>query len=207
MKLLATLGVGLLLLCTGHAQTDFGIIASNRIVQKYHNSFELQKIAQQDSARLEAIWQYLAHSFSYTSSQKSELSLTRLLNVYHFDVYEFEAFRMQSETVQISFRDEIQVTLISRDELSSLIGSYTPDELLTKLPARPFPLWTSASLTDSDFQNYKEEVWDWARDFPQEYLIHTADTNILHVRFANFVNMDENRRANLLASGNYLLID
>ena len=91
--------------------------------------------------------------------------------------------------------------------MNYLLQGYNLDELLTELPPRPFPQWTSSNFTNSDFQNYKEQVWDWARDYPAAYLQLTSDSNRLHIRFTEWKDLESSRRIQILNEMNYLIVD
>lgn len=201
-----------LLLCfsvsfgTIYAQTDYSVIASNRMIQKHHLPGRIQKIAQIDPQRLQVLWNYFTESFSFNSSETG-ISVKELLNIQHFDVFEFEHLRQEDQTVQFVYRSSIVITLKSKAELTNLLQGYDLNSLIHELPARPFPVWTSYTFSESDFRAYKEQVWDWARDYPADYLQITADTGRLHIRFEEFQAMEETRRTQILTESNYLIID
>lgn len=187
------------------SQAPYATIASNRIVQVYHNPARLAKIAQLDGNRVQAIWNYLSGSFTYTS--EDNLSLEELMNFKHFDVYRFESLRAEAEPVDVVFKENIHITLKSRQEVQSLLLGYDLTELLFKIPVGPFPLWSTTTYSDVDFREYKEKVWLWAKDYPQEYLELTSDPNILHIRFFDWQLMNPDRRAGILNNQNYLIVD
>lgn len=187
------------------SQAPYATIASNRIVQVYHNPARLAKIAQLDENRVQAVWNYLSGSFSFTS--EDNLSLEELMNFKHFDVYQFENLRAESAPVSITFKDNIYITLKSRQETQSLLLGYDLTELLFKIPVSPFPLWSTTTFSDVDFREYKEKVWKWAKDYPQEYLVYTSNPDILHIHFTDWKYLSPERRNPLLESGNYLIVD
>lgn len=197
----------LLALTFGNAfsQTNIREIASNRIIQHYHNQAQLEKIANLDSNRIQTLWSYFTASFSFTSEDQS-VDLIKLLNIYHFDVYTFESQRDLNNPVSFTFHDNVTITLKSGNELTQILGSYTLTDLIEKIPFRAFPTWTSQTFTDSDFQTYKEKVWDWARDYPTEYLALTSDISIPHYHFSDLSMMPFNRISQLL-TGQYIIVD
>ena len=194
------------LFTTTFAQTDYSVIASNRIIQKHHLPERTKKIAQLDPLRLQVLWNYFSASFSFNSSETG-ITIKELLNVQHFDVSEYEHLRQDNEEVQFVYRGSIQITLKSGAELTNLLQGYDLNSLIHELPERPFPTWTSDTFSESDFRTYKERVWDWARDYPATYLQVTADTDRLHIRFDEFKAMEETRRTQILTELNYLIID
>lgn len=188
------------------AQTNYSTIASNRIIQKHHLPATVAKIAQIDPARLQVLWNYFSNSFSF-SAPESNFTMEELLNIQHFDVSEYEHLRQDNAPVQFIFRGSIHITLKSGQELNALLQGYDLDALLHELPLRPFPEWTAVNFTESDFENYKKQVWDWARDYPEAYLELTADTNRMHIRFHEWQNLEDTRRTQILNGMNYLIID
>ncbi|WP_343748069.1 hypothetical protein [Fluviicola sp.] len=188
------------------AQTNYSTIASNRIIQKHHLPATVAKIAQIDPARLQVLWNYFSNSFSF-SAPESNFTIEELLNIQHFDVSEYEHLRQDNAPVQFIFRGSIHITLKSGQELNALLQGYDLDALLHELPLRPFPEWTAVNFTESDFENYKKQVWDWARDYPEAYLELTADTNRMHIRFHEWQNLEDTRRTQILNGMNYLIID
>lgn len=188
------------------AQTDYSVIASNRMVQKHQLPERIQKIAQLDPQRLQVLWNYFSNSFSFNSSETG-ISVQELLNIQHFDVTEYEYLRQANQPVQFVYRNSILITLKSGNDLDNLLQGYNLDELVNELPERPFPTWTSSGFSDADFQSYKEKVWDWARDYPAEYLQLTSDTGRLHVSFNELRTMDQVRRTQILTELTYLIID
>lgn len=155
--------------CAVFAQTDYSVIASNRMVQKHQKPERLQKINQIDPQRLQILWNYFSASFTFNSTETG-ISVKELLNIQHFDVSEFEHLRQPNEPVQFIYRGSISITLKSGVELNTLLQGYNLNALLNELPERPFPTWTSYTFSETDFQSYKEQVWSWARDYPEEYL-------------------------------------
>lgn len=207
MKKLILLIIGLGAFISIQAQTDFKTIASNRMVQKFHSQENLQKIKNSDPNRLEALWNYISNSFTFTDSDESDLSIHRLLNIYHFDISQYESYRQQSENASFIFRGTTSITLKSTTELNQLIAPYTIQELLHELPQRAFPTWTSSTFHDSDFELYKQNVWDWARDFPEAYIQLTADTSRTHIRFEELKTLDPIKRTTLLNQAEYIIVD
>ena len=189
-----------------YAQTNYSTIASNRMVQKHHSPPRIKKIAEIDPVRLQVLWNYFTTSFTF-STNETGLSVNELLNIQHFDVTEYEHLRQANTSVQFIYRNSIQITLKSGNELNNLLQGYNLDELLTELPPRPFPQWTSSNFTNSDFQNYKEQVWDWAIDYPAAYLQLTSDSNRLHIRFTEWKDLESSRRIQILNEMNYLIVD
>jgi hypothetical protein len=192
--------------CAVSAQTDYSVIASNRMVQKHQKPERLQKINQIDPQRLQVLWNYFSASFTFNSTETG-ISVKELLNIQHFDVSEYEHLRQPNEPVQFIYRGSISITLKSGAELNNLLQGYNLNSLLNELPERPFPTWTSYTFSEADFQSYKEQVWSWARDYPEEYLQLTSDTNRLHVKFSELKTMDDVRRTQILTEWNYLIID
>lgn len=187
------------------AQTNYSTIASNRIIQKHHLPERIAKIAQIDPVRLQVLWKYFTES--YTFANETGISIRELLNIHHFDISEYETLRQNDAEVQFIFRGSIQITLKSGNELNNLLQGYELNSLINELPLRPFPQWTSPDFTESDFRNYKEQVWDWAKDYPEAYLQITSNTNRLHIRFDEWKNLPDPRRAIILSEMNYLITD
>jgi hypothetical protein len=192
--------------CAVFSQTDYSVIASNRMVQKHQKPERLQKINQIDPQRLQVLWNYFSSSFSFNSAETG-ISVKELLNIQHFDITEYEHLRQPNEPVQFIYRGSISITLKSGAELNTLLQGYDLNALINELPERPFPTWTSYTFSESDFQSYKETVWDWARDYPEAYLQLTSDNNRLHVSFNELKTMDDVRRNQILTEWNYLIID
>lgn len=188
------------------AQTNYSTIVSNRMIQKHHSPSRIAKIAQIDSARLQVLWNYFSNSFTFSNTETG-LSVKELLNIQHFDVTEYEHLRQANTSVQFSYRNSILITLKPGNELNNLLQGYNLDELVNELPPRPFPGWASLNFTNSDFQNYKEQVWDWARDYPSIYLQLTSDANRLHIHFMEWKELEPTRRIQILNEMNYLIVD
>lgn len=188
------------------AQTTYTTIASNRMIQKHHLPKRIQKIAQIDPVRLQVLWNYFTGSYSYNSNETG-ISVEELLNIQHFDITEYEHLRQPNEQIQFIYRGSIQITLKSGDELTNLLQGYNLTELINELPPRPFPEWTSPNFSETDFQTYKEQVWDWARDYPTAYLQLTSDVNRLHIHFDEWKNLDDVRRSQIINELSYLIID
>ncbi len=203
LPLLLSLSLGLSSMAL--AQANYSTIASNRIIQKHHLPERIAKIAQIDPVRLQVLWKYFSESYSFAS--ETGISTLELLNIHHFDVSEYESLRQSDAEVQFIFRGSIQITLKSGNELNNLLQGYELSSLIKELPLRPFPQWTSPNFTESDFQNYKEQVWDWAKDYPEAYLQVTANTNRLHIRFDEWKNLPDSRRTIILNEMDYLITD
>ncbi len=203
LPLLLSLSLGLSSITL--AQTNYSTIASNRIIQKHHLPERIAKIAQIDPIRLQVLWKYFSES--YTFSNETGISIQELLNIHHFDVSEYESLRQNDAEVQLIYRGSIQITLKSGNELNSLLQGYELNALINELPLRPFPQWTSPNFTESDFQSYKEQVWDWAKDYPEAYLQITSNTNRLHIRFDEWKNLADSRRIIILNEMDYLITD
>lgn len=193
-------------ICGVLAQTTYTTIASNRMIQKHHLPKRIQKIAQIDPVRLQVLWNYFTASYSYNSSETG-ISVEELLNIQHFDITEYEHLRQPNEQIQFIYRGSIQITLKSGNELTNLLQGYNLTELINELPPRPFPEWTSPNFSETDFQTYKEQVWDWARDYPTAYLQLTSDVNRLHIHFDEWKNLDDVRRTQIMNELSYLIID
>jgi hypothetical protein len=188
------------------AQTPYSTIASNRIIQKHHHPSKIETIHRLDSARLEVLWQYFSNSFSFETNG-TPITVQELMNIQQFDITEFEHLRQQNTTAHVMYRNSISITLKSINDLQVLLQGYDLNELVNKVPQRPFPLWTSGQFTALDFENYKKEVWAWAKDYPEEYLQITADPNYLHIHFQDFKDLDNSRRSQILNQQLYLIID
>nr|WP_294860294.1 hypothetical protein [uncultured Fluviicola sp.] len=185
---------------------NYSTIASNRIIQKHHLPERISKIAQIDPVRLQVLWNYFTTSFTFSSSETG-ISVEELLNIQHFDITEYEHLRQDNQQVQFVYRGSIQITLKSGSELSSLLQGYNLNSLINELPERPFPVWTSNNFTNSDFEGYKAQVWDWARDYPSAYLQLTSDTGRMHIHFDDWKNLEDVRRTQILNELTYLIID
>lgn len=188
------------------AQTNYSAIASNRMIQKHHLPEKIKKIAQIDPLRLQVLWNYFTTSFSYNATEAG-ISVEELLNIQHFDITEYEHLRQPDSPTQFIYRGSIQITLKSGEELSDLLQGYDLNALLNELPSRPFPTWVSTTYTESDFQDYKEQVWDWARDYPEDYLAITSNQNISHVLFSDFLRMSDEKKQEITGNSNYLIVD
>lgn len=187
------------------AQTSYATIGSNRMIQKHHKPERISKIAQIDPLRLQVLWNYFTTSFTFSSSETG-ISVEELLNIQHFDVTEYEHLRQANTSAQFIYRG-ISITLKSTAELNNLLQGYNLTELVNELPMRPFPVWTSSNFTNSDFENYKEQVWDWARDYPSAYIQLTSDTSRLHIHFDEWKNLQDARRTQIQNELTYLIID
>ncbi len=189
------------------AQISPSDIAANRIVQKYHDFSHLTKIHESDQARLHYFWNYLSASYTFQGSSDVSMTLDQLMNVLHFDVYEFEKLRLDNESYTFHYKNQVSITLLSKNSMQFVLGGYTINELLFELPARALPMWTATQFTNADFENYKEQLWDWAKDFPELYLELTSDTSIPHVRFNELANWPMERKTAFLSNSIYFIID
>lgn len=202
-----TLLLGLLWVMNDYAycQTNYSTIASNRIVQKHQHLDRLAKIHQLDPQRLQVLWEYLSNSYTFTSNG-TQLSITELMNIQQFDVTEFEHLRLSNTNMQFQYRG-ITITLKSNEDLQTLLQGYSTDELLNKLPETPFPIWTSSTFSEEDFNAYKAKVWAWAKDYPEEYLEVTSDPTRMHIHFQEWQTFNEYRRTQIINDLKYLIID
>jgi hypothetical protein len=188
------------------AQVEFKQVASNRVIQKHRTENQLKKIEESDPLRLQTLYAYFTNSFTFTVTTDEEISLEKLMNIYHFDINEFEMSRLESMPSSFLYKDKFLITIKSKEELSILLNGYELNELLTSLPQRSFPSFINTGNNEQDFQNYKVKVWDWAKDFPEEYQEFTSSESVKHIRFSDYLQMSEGKRA-LVTQGNYLLID
>lgn len=188
------------------AQVEFKQVASNRMIQKHRNENQLKKIEESDPLRLQTLYAYFTNSYTFTVTTDEEISLEKLMNIYHFDINEFEMNRLESMPSSFLYKDKFLITLKSKEELTLLLNGYALNELLTSLPQRSFPSFISTGNNEQDFQNYKEKVWDWAKDFPSEYQEFTSSESVKHIHFSDYLQMSEGKRV-LVTQGNYLLID
>jgi hypothetical protein len=188
------------------AQVEFKQVASNRIIQKHRTENQLKKIQESDPLRLQTLYAYFTKSFTFTVSTGEEISLEKLMNIYHFDINEYEMLRLENVPHSFIYKDKFVITLLSSVELSQLLNGYNLTELLNSIPARPFPTFVSTGNIDQDFQNYKEKVWDWARDFPTKYQEFTSSESVKHIRFSDYLQMSEEKRA-LVTQEPHLFID
>lgn len=188
------------------AQTSYSTIASNRIIQKHFTPEKARKIAEIDSTRLQVLWNYFSASFEFNTSETG-LSVTELLNIQQFDVSVYEQLRLPTENVQFVYRESIVITLKSGNELNTLLQGYNLRDLISNLPLRPFPVWDTESFTENDFQQYKERVWSWAKDYPSNYLALTNDPTIPHYLFSDLSRMTQEKRLQLLNLESYLIVD
>lgn len=189
-----------------NAQVDFNQIASNRTIQKYRNENQLRKINEADPIRLQTIYSYFTSTFTYTVTTGEEISIETLTNIYHFDVNEFEFLRQANAPHSFIFKEKFVITLQSISDLNALLNGYELPSLLNSLPLRPFPTFINSGNLEQDFQSYKEKVWDWARDFPNEYQALTSSESVKHIRFSDYLQMNEEKRTTV-TQGNYLFID
>ncbi len=191
----------------GMSQTPFKTIASNRIIQNHQPQSNLKKIQDADPARLEALWKYFTQSFQFSDVEEPNLSIDKLLNIYHFDITQYEQMRQLNDVNTFTFRGSIEISLISQNSLQNLIAGYNLDSLVNSIPMRAFPIWNATDVTQQTFQEYKNRVWEWAKDFPEEYLIYTNNPAVKHIPFPEFVNMGESKRSTLLNQSLIILID
>lgn len=206
MKLLYSL-FAVFIASTCFAQIGVPALASNRIIQKYQTFDRLQKIENGDPNRLEALWNYFTASYTFESNIESNLTPEKLLNVYHFDVYQFENQRLENESYTFQLNKSVSITLLPKQVVLTSIAPYDIEELVHGIPARPIPLWTASTFSPDNFQAYKEKIWEWAKDFPEEYLTLTADPSIVHVSFNNLSRLDETRRSEILSYPIYFIVD
>lgn len=188
------------------AQIEFKQIASNRMIQKHRTVNQLKKIEESDPLRLQTLYAYFTNSYTFTVTTNEEISLEKLMNIYHFDINEFEMNRLESTSSSFLYREKFLITLKSQAELSVLLNGYSINELINGLPQRAFPSFISTGNNEQDYQNYKEKVWDWARDFPTEYLEFTSSESVKHIRFSDYLQMSAEKRA-IVTQGSYLFID
>lgn len=188
-----------------NAQTPFEQIGKNRIIQKYHTAERLKKIQDADPLRLQALWDYFTQSFTFSSDLEG-MTIDRLLNEFHFNVYSIEHLRSADKEVIYEHRG-VLITLKTTGEITSLLHGYSVNSLVREIPYRSFPTWTSTTFSEDDFNQYKQLVWDWAKDFPEAYLTLTSDPSIRHIRFQEISAMTSEKQVQLLLNGPYIIID
>jgi hypothetical protein len=188
------------------AQVEFKQVASNRMIQKYRTENQLKKIQESDPLRLQTLYAYFTNSYTFTVTTDEEISLEKLMNIHHFDITEFEMNRLESMPSSFLYKDKFLITLKSQAELTVLLNGYALNELINGLPQRAFPSFNSTGNNEQDYQLYKEKVWEWAKDFPNEYQQLTSSESVKHIRFSDYLQMSTEKRT-IVTQGTYLFID
>lgn len=206
--LLRLLFVTLMVSFSGISQISLETASKNRIIQLYFKQDQLTRMQSYAPDRLQTIWNYFTTSYTFESTDHPSMDTEYLMNILLFDVYKVEHLRSDSLPVTINFKHNTQITLKPRYVWLAESGmQLSIDQLVHQMPDRSFPQWTSNTFTQTAFENYKIQVWDWAKDFPELYLELTSDPSIPHVTFNEFVSMDEQRQQAILNQPVYFLID
>jgi hypothetical protein len=192
----------------GYSQVTLETASRNRILQKYFRQEQLGRMSSYAPERVQQLWDYFANSYTFESSDNPSMDQEYLMNILLFDVFKVEQLRSDSIPVTIQFKQNTQITLKPRILWLAESGIQIPiEQLVHSMPERPFPVWTSSSYTQTDFEAYKKLVWGWAQDFPEQYLLMSSNMSYPHVRFEEFISMDLDRQQAILNAPVYFLID
>lgn len=199
----------LLLLHVSFSQQSFADPMQNRALHKLFTGEELQSMLASSPERLAKIDQYLTQSFTVTPVNCSScvIDASQFYNHDLFNMFEFEHLRSASENVTFVYRDIYEITLLSRTDLEELLGS-SPYELIKGVPYRPLPVWESTGDNDVDLANYKAALLAWRTDFPSDFraLLHSSE--LLRIRYPQFIELSDSRKSELTSFPNgYLIVD
>jgi hypothetical protein len=92
--------------------------------------------------------------------------------------------------------------LISKNDLSTLIGSSYEELMLAS-----FPKWDGSGNIEHDFEQYQNNVMLWAKNHPEIYRTYTASTGLMKVRLNEFEAMPQQKKNQVFNNpGGYLII-
>ncbi|MDX2359534.1 MAG: hypothetical protein QNK23_01920 [Crocinitomicaceae bacterium] len=188
------------------AQTAFDSPLLNRSVLRHFPGEQLKQIELNDPERFGAIHTYFTQSFSVEliSCKNCALDYNTFFNQELFDVSNYETQRLETEPVSFEFNDRYLVTLLPKENLSSVLGGIG----LQGLFAPQLPKWLSTGNDLIDYKKYKQSVEEWASTYPEEYRRITRSESLYKISIDAFLALAEERKEHVLSQpGGYLLID
>lgn len=180
-----------------------------RAINKHFLGEQLKGIAEHEPARYAAIQYYFKSSFevSVIDCPSCEVDSRELFNQFGFDVTEFEAMRLVSESVEFDFKDKYKIVLLPKDEVNQHVNDMDVSTLLSRKVHRPFPEWSS-TYTAADFPEYMELVKKWERDFPDEFKAMYYTEGFSKLPFSEFQELSAAEQNEILTNqSGYLLLN
>ena len=156
-----------------------------------------------------AINYYFKESFEVEMLNCSECTVdfSVLFNIDLFDVYAYESQRLDDENFTFDHKQYI-ITLLPKSTVYPQLQGLLPTELVNYVAPRDFPIF---QLTNDDYAHYleyKQQVYAWAKDFPEQYRTMTSADNLLKISIRDFADLAAERKAVVLNhSDGYLIID
>lgn len=193
-----------------YSQNAFDSLRYNRAALRYFSANEINDWQQQNSDHYGKLHYYFTESFTAELIDCSEcpVDYTNLVNIDLFNIYEIESQRHLSDVTQFSFKGKYIIHLKPVSEMSAVLDGVSPAELITRRAPREFPEWDDSGNIQNDYLEYKERVYKWARDFPEEYRSLTQSNDLLKISINEFKSYSEDRRSAIfLNPGGYLIID
>lgn len=201
MKISALLlAFGVIFAFSTSGQNAYDTPQKNRIIIKYFPGHSLDEYQQNNPVLYDQLGRYFVQSYSVEriDCANCPVDYDQFFNHDLFDVRQFEGQRLANNTVEINYRDKYRITLLSGEDLLTLLDGQTPESMIITT----FPSW------QGDYENYKKEVLRWSILFPEAYRTFTKSTDVLKISISEFSNLPGNKVSSVLSHpGGYLIID
>ena len=185
-------------------QTDL-----NRVIVRHYNPAQWEHIWNYAPDMYTAINYYFKESFEVEMANCLECPVDYeiLYNIDLFDVYAHESQRLDDVTFAFDFKQYI-ITLLPKNEVYPQLQGLIPTELVNYIAPRDFPTFELTNDDYAEYLEYKERVYAWAKDFPEQYRTMTNSGNLLRISIRDFADLAVERKSLVLnhADG-YLIID
>lgn len=182
----------------------------NRSFLRYFSANELNQIESDQPAFHEVLSYYMTSSFTVENLDcpNCVVDYNDFYNHALFNVNEHESKRKPSIDSVFVYKLNYLVKIKSSIEMQSHLSGYTPEQIVNYVSPRSFPVWISSSDNQIDYTNYKADIRQWAKDFPDAYREITNSPELRKVRFEEFIKFPVNKRDQLLnGPDQYMIID
>ncbi|MFT5779807.1 MAG: hypothetical protein ACI837_002766 [Crocinitomicaceae bacterium] len=193
-----------------HAQDASENLHLNRSVLKYYNGNDLVELSTEAPEIYEQMRNYFVNSYmiSKVDCKECSIDMNEFFNRSLFNIVDFEDTRDMNVQIQIEFKEEYIITLLSTNELTALIEGAAASEMLEIKLDRPFPGLVDTGDFDGDYANYKTSLRDWIKDFPNEYRTLVASNELLRISLTEYISLPQDRKDTVLSnSTGYLITD
>ena len=181
----------------------------NRILVRHYTPAQWELIGEHSPEVYGAINYYFKESFEVEMANCSECTVDYevLYNIDLFDVYAQESKRLDDVNFTFDYK-QYTITLLSKDVVYSQLQGLAPSDLINYIAPRDFPTFELTNDDYKEYLKYKERVYAWAKDFPEQYRAMTNSENFVKISIRDFSELAVERKSLVLnhADG-YLIID
>jgi hypothetical protein len=182
----------------------------NRIISRHYNPIQLDNIWNHAPDVYTALNYYFKESFEVEMANCSEceVDLHYFFNNDLFDVYEHESNRLDDVNFSFTYKEVYTVILLPKNDVYPLLQGLLPTELVNYVAPRDFPTFQLTNDDYAHYMEYKQQVYAWAKDFPEQYRAITSASDLLKISIRAFADLTDDRKSALLNhAGGYLIID